>query len=90
MPRAYHRRNTRRDTEHEPPVASLALLLVGVGALCLAVLYPVERVLQAVSAEALVTGAVLIPGPVVATAIGLVLIAATATILGILLLFLRL
>lgn len=90
MPRAHHRRNARRDTTHDAPVASLVLLLVGAGALCLAVLYPVERVLRTVSADALVTGPILIPGSVVTTAVGLALIATAATIFGILLLFLRL
>jgi hypothetical protein len=81
----------RAGGDRAEPVTALGLLVLGLLSLCFAVLYPVRRVLEETSPLALVTGtAVTVPPETLAVAGGCLVIAVTATALGVLLLFLRL
>ena len=73
------------------PVPALALLFVGITALCLAVLYPMQQLAAQASVTGMLSGTVLvIPAETVVVVAGLLVISASATTLGVLVLFLRL
>lgn len=73
------------------PVPALALLLVGITSLCLAVLYPLQQLAAQVSVADMASGAsIVIPTDTFVVVAGLLVISASATTLGVLVLFLRL
>lgn len=73
------------------PVPALALLLVGISSLCLAVLYPLQQLATQASVDGMASGAsIVIPAETLVVVAGLLVISASATTLGVLVLFLRL
>lgn len=73
------------------PVPALALLLVGITSLCLAVLYPLQRLAAQATVAEMTSGAIIvIPAETLVVVAGLLVISASATTLGVLVLFLRL
>ncbi|WP_152043044.1 hypothetical protein [Salinigranum salinum] len=83
-------RDVQSAGESQDPYVSLGLVLVGLGALCLAVFYPFHQVFWHVPVTDLLAGGLVVPGETVVIVAGLLLVAAAATPLGILLLFIRL
>lgn len=73
------------------PIPALALLLVGLTALCLAVLYPMQQLSAQASISGMISGGVLvIPAETFVVVAGLLVVSASTTTLGVLVLFLRL
>ncbi|WP_136589521.1 hypothetical protein [Salinigranum halophilum] len=73
------------------PVPALALLLVGITSLVLAVLYPIQQLAAQASVMGMVSGSTLVvPVSTLVVAAGLLVVSASATTLGLLVLFLRL
>ena len=83
-------RDARPTHDYQDPYASLGLVVVGIGALCLAVFYPFHQLFWRVTVMDLLSGGFAVPGETVVIVAGLLLVAAAATLLGIILLFVRL
>lgn len=80
-----------RSRSYSDPVTALGLLLLGAVTLCLAVLYPVRLLMSDASAAEMVSGTLLVlPADTFVVVAGLLVVSASATTLGVLILFLRL
>jgi hypothetical protein len=83
-------RGARFDRTSDTALVPLGLLVGGVIALCLAVLYPVQRLLHRVSVATILGDALVVPGDAVVVAASLLVVAVGATLFGIVLLFVHL
>lgn len=82
---------TNHRAENGDPILSLGLLFVGLLSLCFAALYPLQSVLDQLSPLGLAPNAVVvIAADTYLVVAGCLVISAVTTILGLLLLFLRL
>ena len=73
------------------PVPALALLFVGITALVLAVLYPMQQAVAQVTVNGMLSGGVVVVTPETLVVVaGLLVVSAFTTMLGVLVLFLRL
>jgi hypothetical protein len=80
----------RSERTYGDPILPLGLLVVGLLALCVAVLYPARQVLGGLTPLSLLSGVPAVPPATVAVVACLLVLSAVATLYAIVLLFVRL